>query len=289
MMKKQLHTALITVAILTFCFNVFALTEVHLDHANTNINDKKSLQRGVKLFMNYCLGCHSIQFMRYNRIGRDLFLDDVIAAYEKAKVVVLNNQPLEHSDLVALSKAFDNKITSLDQAKRFFTKISEEEIEENLIKATDKEVGGNLIFADEKVGSLITSAMPVSDANQWFGINPDLSLVSRSKGVDWIYTYLRGFYKDDSRVFGVNNHVLKNASMPDALWQLKQDKPSKEFDQDVRDITNFLDYVGEPAKLVRFDLGIKVLGFLFILFIFAYLLKKEYWKDVKYGKWRAKD
>ncbi len=289
-MKKQLHTALITVAILTFCFNVFAATEIRLDHANTNINDKKSLQRGVKLFMNYCLGCHSIQFMRYNRIGKDLFLDDVIVAYEKAKVVLLNNQPLEHSDLVALSRAFDNKITSLNQAKRFFAKISEEEIEENLIKATDKEVRENLIFADEKIGSLITSAMSVSDANQWFGnAPPDLSLVSRSKGVDWIYTYLRGFYKDDSRVFGVNNHVLANTSMPNILWQLKQDKPSKEFDQDIRDIANFLDYVGEPAKLVRFDLGIKVLGFLFILFIFSYLLKKEYWKDVKYGKWRAKD
>ena len=289
-MKKQLHTALITVAILTFCFNVFASTEVRLDHANTNIHDKKSLQRGVKLFTNYCLGCHSIQFMRYNRIGKDLFLDDVIAAYEKAKVVVLNNQPLDHGDLLALSRAFDSKITSLNQAKRFFTKISEEEVEENLIKATDKEVEGALIFTDEKVGTPITSAMSVSDANQWFGTPPpDLSLVSRSRGVDWIYTYLRGFYKDDSRVFGVNNHVLVNTSMPDALWQLKQDKPSKEFDQDIRDIANFLDYVGEPAKLVRFDLGIKVLGFLFILFIFSYLLKKEYWKDVKYGKWRAKD
>ncbi|BBB22217.1 ubiquinol-cytochrome c reductase cytochrome c1 subunit [Abyssogena phaseoliformis symbiont OG214] len=289
MMKKQLHAALITVAILTFSFNVFASTEVHLDHANTDINDKKSLQRGAKLFMNYCSGCHSIQFMRYNRIGKDLFLDGIIATYEKAKAAVINNQSLEHNDLAALSRAFDNEITSLDQAKSFFTKISKEEIEENLIKATDKEVEKNLIFTDEKVGSLITLAMSVSDANQWFGNNPDLSLVSRSKGVDWIYTYLRGFYKDDSRVFGVNNHVLENASMPDVLWQLKQDKSSKEFDQDIRDITNFLDYVGEPAKLVRFDLGIKVLGFLFVLFIFAYLLKKEYWKDVKYGKWRAKD
>ncbi|QKQ24818.1 cytochrome c1 [Candidatus Ruthia endofausta] len=288
-MKKQLHETLITVAILTFSLNVFASTEVHLDHANTDINDKKSLQRGAKLFMNYCSGCHSIQFMRYNRIGKDLFLDDVIATYEKAKVAVLNNQSLEHNDLTALSKAFDNEITSLEQAKSFFAKISKEEIEENLIKATDKEVEKNLIFTDEKVGSLITSAMSVSDAEQWFGNNPDLSLVSRSKGTDWIYTYLRGFYKDDSRVFGVNNHVLENASMPDVLWQLKQDKSSKEFNQDIRDITNFLDYVGEPAKLVRFDLGIKVLGFLFVLFIFAYLLKKEYWKDVKYGKWRAKD
>ncbi len=288
-MKKKLHIALTTVAILIFSFNVFALTEIHIDHANTDINDKKSLQRGVKLFMNYCSGCHSIQFMRYNRIGKDLFLDDVIVAYEKAKVAMLNNQPLKHDDFMAFSRAFDSEITSLDQAKSFFEKSPKEGIKENLIKATDKVVGKNLIFTNEKVGSLITSAMSVSNANQWFGRNPDLSLVSRSKGVDWVYSYLRGFYKDDSRVFGVNNHVLKNASMPDVLWQLKQNKSSKEFDQDIRDITNFLDYVSEPAKLVRFDLGIKVLGFLFVLFIFAYLLKKEYWKDVKYGKWRAKD
>jgi ubiquinol-cytochrome c reductase cytochrome c1 subunit len=77
--------------------------------------------------------------------------------------------------------------------------------------------------------------------------------------------------------------------MPDVLWELKQNKSAEDFDQDVRDITNFLDYVGEPAKLVRVDLGYKVLAFLFVLFILSYLLKKEYWKDVKYGKWRAKD
>ncbi|ABL01813.1 ubiquinol-cytochrome c reductase cytochrome c1 subunit [Candidatus Ruthia magnifica str. Cm (Calyptogena magnifica)] len=287
-MKKQLHVILI-ISIITFYFNVLASTEVHLDHANTDINDKKSLQRGVKLFMNYCSGCHSIQFMRYNRIGKDLFLDDVIAAYEKAKIAVLNNQSLKHDDFVALSRALDSEITSPDQAKSFLKKISKEEIEENLMKATDKEVEKNLIFTNEKVGSLITSAMSISNAKQWFGSNPDLSLVSRSKDVDWIYSYLRGFYKDDSRVFGVNNHILENASMPDVLWQLKQNKSSKEFEQDIRDISNFLDYVGEPAKLVRFDLGIKVLGFLFILFIFSYLMKKEYWKDIKYGKWRTKN
>jgi ubiquinol-cytochrome c reductase cytochrome c1 subunit len=127
-------------------------------------------------------------------------------------------------------------------------------------------------------------------AEKWFGTTPpDLSLVSRSKGVDWIYTYLRSFYKDESRPFGVNNKILVNASMPDVLWELKQNKSAEDFDQDVRDITNFLDYVGEPAKLVRVDLGYKVLAFLFVLFILSYLLKKEYWKDVKYGKWRAKD
>jgi ubiquinol-cytochrome c reductase cytochrome c1 subunit len=146
------------------------------------------------------------------------------------------------------------------------------------------------MFNTVKIGSLITSSMSGSGAVQWFGTTPpDLSLVARSRGPDWIYTYLRSFYKDESRPFGVNNKILVNASMPDVLWKLKQTKTTKEFNQDVRDITNFLDYVGEPAKLIRVDLGYKVMGFLFILFILAYLMKKEYWKDVKYGKWRAKD
>ena len=118
---------------------------------------------------------------------------------------------------------------------------------------------------------------------------PDLSLVARAKGTDWIYTYLRGFYEDESKVFGVNNKVLANASMPDVLWSLKEGKPEAEFDQDVRDITNFLDYVGEPAKLIRTSLGVWVLLFLGALFILTYLLKKEYWKDVKYGIWRPRD
>jgi Cytochrome c1 len=229
MMKKILNTVTATLVGTVISFNVFAVASVELDQANTDITDKKSLQNGARLFMNYCAGCHSIKFMRYNRIGKDL-------------------------------------------------DIADEDIEKNFI------------FGNEKIGSPITSAMSVEGAAKWFGTTPpDLSLVSRSKGVDWIYTYLRGFYKDEERIFGVNNHVLENASMPDVLWSLKQNKSSEAFDQDVRDITNFLDYVGEPAKLIRTELGYKVLGFLFILFILSYLLKKEYWKDVKYGKWRAKD
>ncbi len=229
-MKKLLNTTLSALAAAVISFNASASgAGVHLDHANTDINDQKSLQKGAKLFMNYCSGCHSIEFMRYNRIGQDLDISDA-------------------------------------------------------------DIKANLMFNGEKTGDPITSSMPETGANKWFGTTPpDLSLTARARGVDWIYTYLRGFYKDDSRPYGVNNHVLENASMPDALWQLKQSQSEEKFDQDVRDITNFLDYVGEPAKLVRADIGIKVLGFLFILFILTYLLKKEYWKDVKYGKWRAKD
>ena len=228
-MKKILNTTASVLAGLAISFNVLAVAGVELDHANTDIRDQKSLQNGAKLFMNYCSGCHSISFMRYNRIGKDLNISDA-------------------------------------------------------------DVEKNLMFNSKKIGDQIISSMPDEGAIKWFGVTPpDLSLVARSKGTDWIYTYLRSFYKEESRPFGVNNKILVNASMPDVLWELKQSKSTEDFDQDVRDITNFLDYVGEPAKLVRVDLGYKVMGFLFILFILSYLLKKEYWKDVKYGKWRAKD
>ena len=229
-MKKMIINTFYALTALAISFNVTAAgSSVPLEKANTDINDQKSLQNGAKLFMNYCAACHSIELMRYNRIGQDLNI-------------------------------------------------------------SDKELQDNLIFGDEKAGDPITASISEEGAIKWFGTTPpDLSLVSRSKGVDWIYTYLHSFYEDKSRPFGVNNKVLTNASMPDVLWDLKQSKSDKEFDQDIRDITNFLDYVGEPAKLIRIDLGYKVLGFLFILFILSYLLKKEYWKDVKYGKWRAKD
>ena len=158
------------------------------------------------------------------------------------------------------------------------------------LNLSDSLVAEHLMFAGDKPGETITTAMPKEGATKWFGgAPPDLSLVARAKGTDWIYTYLRGFYEDDSKVFGVNNRVLENASMPDVLWSLKKGKPEAEFDQDVRDITNFLDYVGEPAKLIRTSLGVWVLLFLGVLLVLTYLLKKEYWKDVKYGLWRPRD
>jgi len=158
------------------------------------------------------------------------------------------------------------------------------------LNLSDSLVTEHLMFAGEKPGDAITTAMPKESAAKWFGTTPpDLSLVARSKGTDWIYSYLRGFYEDDSKVFGVNNKVLENASMPDVLWSLKEGKSEAGFDQDVRDITNFLDYVGEPAKLIRTSLGVWVLLFLGVLLVLTYLLKKEYWKDVKYGIWRPRD
>jgi len=160
----------------------------------------------------------------------------------------------------------------------------------NDLGLSDKLIIENLMFAGNKPGETITTAMPEDAASSWFGgVPPDLSLVARSKGTDWIYTYLRSFYEDESKIFGVNNKVLVNASMPDALWSLKESQSEAEFDKSVRDITNFLDYVGEPAKLIRLQLGKWVLLFLGVLFVLTYLLKKEYWKDVKYGIWRRRD
>jgi len=158
------------------------------------------------------------------------------------------------------------------------------------LNLSDSLVAEHLMFAGEKPGETITTAMPKEGAAKWFGgTPPDLSLVARSKGTDWIYTYLRGFYEDGSKVFGVNNKVLESASMPDVLWSLKESKSETDFNQDVRDITNFLDYVGEPAKLIRTKLGVWVLLFLGVLLVLTYLLKKEYWKDVKYGIWRPRE
>jgi ubiquinol-cytochrome c reductase cytochrome c1 subunit len=165
---------------------------------------------------------------------------------------------------------------------RYSTIANDLDIDDNYLK-------NNLLFGDRKVGDTIKSPMLEKYANKWFGLNPpDLSLIARSNGVDYIYTYLKSFYKDDSRPFGVNNKVLIGSSMPDVLSELRLSQSEKEFDKNVRDITNFLDYVGEPAKIIRTKIGYYVLGFLFVLLIFSYLLKKEYWKDVKYGKWRQK-
>ncbi|MDH5184210.1 MAG: cytochrome c1 [Gammaproteobacteria bacterium] len=218
-----------------------AAGNVHLEKVDIDLNNKESLQRGAKLFVNYCLSCHSAQYMRYNRMGRDIGL-------------------------------------------------------------TDKQVEANLMFASEKVGETMTIAMPSEKSAKWFGTAPpDLSVISRSRGQDWLYNYLIGFYKDDSRPFGVNNTVFKDVGMPHVLWELEGLKEpvyneehhrtgwkyvSKgklspaEFDASARDLTAFLVYVGEPIQQTRKAIGIWVLLFLFVLFVVSYYLKREYWKDV---------
>ncbi len=220
-----------------------------LEHANIDLSDKASLQRGAKLFVNYCLSCHSAAYQRYNRMGRDIGL-------------------------------------------------------------TDDQVKENLMLAADKVGETMTIAMPQGDAKRWFGAPPpDLSVIARARGVDYIYTYLKTFYIDEKRPFGVNNAVFPDVGMPHVLWELEglkkavmktevdheghektviagyeMVKPGSmteaEYDEAARDLTAFLTYTGEPIKLERQRLGVWVLLFLAIFFVFAYALKKEYWKDI---------
>jgi len=233
---------------------------VPLQSANIDLKDKESLQRGAKYYMNYCFGCHSLRFSRYNRVAKD----------------------------IGLNKAngfSDDDVTKL--------------IKENLIFVLDEE--GKKV----KPGSLMENAYSPKAAAEAFGTSvPDLSLVGRSRGPDWIYSYLKGFYLDDSRPMGVNNLVFKDVGMPHVLgnlqgWyalehsegeeghgaaKLKLVKPGKlspgEYDQVARDLTAFLTYVSEPAQLSRKTIGILVLLFLVLFFGVAYLLEKEYWKDI---------
>lgn len=220
--------------------------KIHLDKADYDLHNKESLQRGARIFVNYCLSCHSASYQRYNRMAADIGL-------------------------------------------------------------TDAQVKSNLMFAAEKVGETMTVAMKTKDAEVYFGTKvPDLSVVARARGADWLYTYLRTFYTDDSRPFGVNNTTFKDVGMPHVLWELegmkklvnadelaehpgtapKFEQVSKgkmsavEYDNAMRDLTAFMVYLGEPAKLVRYELGVYVLLFLALLFVVAYSMKKEFWKDI---------
>ena len=155
----------------------------------------------------------------------------------------------------------------------------------------------NYMYTGEKVGDHITNTMPAKEAAKWFGSTPpDLTLEARFRSPDWIYTYLRSFYVDESRPFGVNNKVFKDVGMPHVLQNLQGVRTmdehgnlseatggsmtAEEYDEFARDLANFLEYTGEPNKLERESMGYWVIGFLFILLFFAYLLKKEYWRDV---------
>ena len=222
---------------------------VPLDKANNDLSDQASLQNGAKLFMNYCFGCHSTQYQRYERVARDVGI------------------PIE------------------------------------LMKE-------NLIFdPTAKVGDLMENAMPEKQAAKWFGgPAPDLTLVARVRGTDWLYTYLRSFYEDPTRPFGVNNIVFPSVGMPHVLEELQGiptpimgtkvvdgeevavivgietdgsgELNAEEYDDAVRDLVNFLEYSGDPVKLERHRLGWWVMGFLVIFTIVVVLLKKEYWRDV---------
>jgi ubiquinol-cytochrome c reductase cytochrome c1 subunit len=163
---------------------------------------------------------------------------------------------------------------------------------------TDDQVKENLMFAADKVGDTMTVAMRAEDAQKWFGVTPpDLSVISRSRGTDWLYTYLRTFYQDESRSMGTNNLTFKDVGMPHVLWEqqgyLAKDEETgelveakagplstHEYNQMVQDLVNFLAYIGEPSKLQRMELAKWVLFYLFIFFLVAYPLKKAFWRDI---------
>jgi ubiquinol-cytochrome c reductase cytochrome c1 subunit len=233
-----------------------------LQHANTDVSNLASLQRGARNFVNYCLGCHSAKYMRYSQLAEDLAL-------------------------------------------------------------TEDEVTANLMFTGARIYDAMETAMPAEKARQWFGnVPPDLSLIVRSRGEDYVYTFLRSFYADPSRPTGVNNAVLPGTAMPHVLEELQGlqvaghekrkedehdgaadaggdggggteaehlvlepgtagDMPAAAFDSFVRDTVTFLEYVAEPHKARRLSLGVWVVLFLLMFTAFSWFLYKEYWKDVK--------
>jgi ubiquinol-cytochrome c reductase cytochrome c1 subunit len=162
---------------------------------------------------------------------------------------------------------------------------------------SDDQVKDNLMFASDKIGDTMTVAMRAEDAEKWFGVTPpDLSVIARARGTDWLYTYLRTFYLDDSRPMGTNNVAFKDVGMPHVLWEQqgylakdehgelsvakKGDMTSHQYDEMTYDLVNFLAYISEPSKLQRMALAKWVLLYLFIFFLVAYPLKKAFWKDV---------
>lgn len=221
---------------------------IRLDKAPVNLSDKASLQRGAKMFVNYCLSCHSASYMRYSR------LQDI--------------------------------------------GLSEEQIK------------NNLLFATEKPGETMTVAMRYADAKVWFGAAPpDLSVIARSRSPDWLYTYLRSFYRDDTRPTGWNNIAFDKVGMPHVMASLQGEqvahfkkvkdhdgnehevferfelvKPGSvspaQYDAMAGDLVNYLAWMAEPVKVRRMQTGLLVLAFLAVFFVVAYYLKKEFWKDV---------
>ena len=257
--------------------------EVKIQPAPINRQDLASVQRGARLFVNYCMGCHGAQYMRYNRMATDLHLE-------------------------------------------------EKQIVENLITRGTLAKDG---YVSDKVGDTMKTAMDRADAKEWFGVvPPDLSVEARVRGVDWLYAYFRGYYRDEKSATGWNNLVFPNVAMPHVLWELggqnklqvtefedhdkaagafvqtqavssldamhvevggkskakyvlrvvEPDKAGKlsarDYDASVADLVNYLDYIAEPGRTNRIQLGIKVLIFLAMLYVFAYWTKREYWKDV---------
>lgn len=242
---------IILAALLCLPAAAFASSEgPKLDEFKPNVEDKLSLQRGARVFVNYCMNCHSASYMRYSRL-QDLGL-------------------------------------------------------------TEKQIIENLMVTGEKPVETMTAALRRTDAEAWFGVAPpDLTVIARAKeqGPSWLYTYLRTFYRDPSRPTGWNNLVFTNVGMPHALWEQQGERiahfrtekghdgkeahvfdrfettrPGKmtpaEYDATVKDLVNYLVYMGEPVQTKRKITGIFVIFFLLGLTVLAYYLKKEFWKDI---------
>jgi ubiquinol-cytochrome c reductase cytochrome c1 subunit len=239
-MKRIFSILLFTLS----CSAVASSGAYKLQSADIDLTDSASLERGAKHYVTYCLGCHSAKHIRYKRIALDLHLDEA--------EVLKNVAPL-----------------------------------------------GAGIYDP------MHSAMDSHDAEKWFGTTPpDLSLIARSRGANWLYSYLKGFYEDKSKPTGVNNAVFPDVAMPNVLWQLQGTQSAvlinvdgqstvnglkvvepgqmspKEFDKMVNDLVNFLVYVGEPVQLERKQMGKYALFFILMFIGLAYLLKKEYWRDI---------
>ena len=160
-------------------------------------------------------------------------------------------------------------------------------------------IKNDLLFTGNKIGDTMSVNMSMKDSKKWFGAAPpDLSVVARSRGADWIYSYMRGFYRDPTRPMGWNNTVYVNSAMPHILWELEGEKilnpktnklekfssgklNAKEYDATIADLTNYLVYMSEPDQLKRKKMGYYVIGFLLLLLFLTIKLKKEYWRDIK--------
>ncbi|MDA7690971.1 cytochrome c1 [Methylophilaceae bacterium] len=215
----------------------FSAENIELSKAPIDLTNNQSLQRGAKTFINYCLNCHSANFMRYSN------LQDIGLSAETIK--------------------------------------------------------NDLLFTGDKIGDTMSVNMSAKDSKKWFGASPpDLSVVARSRGADWIYSYMRGFYSDPSRQMGWNNTVYVNSAMPHILWELQGEQilnpktkklekfssgklNAKEYDAMITDLTNYLVYMSEPDQLKRKKMGYYVIGFLLLLLFLTIKLKKEYWRDIK--------
>lgn len=237
-------------------------SEAPMRTVDIDLTDKAALQEGARTYVNYCMGCHSAKFQRYERVANDLGIpEDVMME--------------------------------------------------------------NLVFPDSKIGDHMTIGMQPNDAKVWFGAAPpDLTLVARVRGTDWLYDYLHSFYADPSRPWGVNNTRFPNVGMPHALESLQglqvkgcaqvqviengkkvfdpltgqpvthEDcdqlvvkegtgtQTPAEYDETVKNLVSFLAYSANPVKLESQRIGTYVLLFLAVFFVFAYALKREYWKDV---------